>query len=458
MTLERTLAHWASSAQIRSQRASALAYDALVDVSCCIVAGSIEASTQAAIQVARRFGVGTALSMGSNLQLPAPCAALIDGTAAHALDFDDNFGPAATHATAVLVPALAALASETDSSVGDVIEAYVIGLELQARIGRLVNPDHYEKGWHATSTVGAIGTAGACARLLRLDPEQTLAAMSIASSMAGGSKKQFGSMMKPLHAGLAAKNAVLAARMAEAGISGDPEPLGGQWGFAQLAGAGQPGEAAVAGALQDLGTTLAIETDGLMAKRFPCCGAAHRTLDGLLQLRQQLQLRLEDLQRVEAFIPAFARENLRFDDPQDESQARFSLTYPALRVLQTGGLSLYDMTLERILDPSLRPWLQRIFIHVKAGSVSEELSEKATPAITRVVMNGGAVHEIGITAPKGSRQNPLSEDERYAKFRDCCRWAGREQDADRLFEMARSLNAMARFQDFSRRLARMDSV
>jgi 2-methylcitrate dehydratase PrpD len=90
--------------------------------------------------------------------------------------------------------------------------------------------------------------------------------------------------------------------------------------------------------------------------------------------------------------------------------------------------------------------------------VSEELNEKATPAITRVVLNGGAVHEIGITAPKGSRQRPLSEDQRYAKFRDCCSWAGREQDADRLFEAARSLHATARFHDFSRTLARMDNA
>jgi 2-methylcitrate dehydratase PrpD len=458
VTLERTLAQWAASAQIRSQRVSALVRDALVDVTGCIVAGSVETSTQAAIQVAKQLGPGLVLAMSSNLRLPAPSAAFIDATAAHALDFDDNFGPATTHATAVLMPALGALAGETESSAGDVMEAYVIGLELQARIGRLVNPEHYEKGWHATSTVGAIGTAGACARLLRLNPEQTLAAISIASSMASGSKKQFGSMMKPLHAGLAAKNAVLAARMAEAGIRGDPQPLGGQWGFAQLFGAGRLDEESVTRVLQDLGTNLAIETDGLLVKRFPCCGAAHRTLDGLLELRQRLQLRLEDVESIEVFIPAFARENLRFDDPQDESQARFSLTYPALRVLQSGGLSLHDMVLERIRDPSIRPWLRRVLIHVKAGSVSEALSATATPAVTRVITRGNTVAEIGIAAPKGSRQHPLTEDERYAKFRDCCGWADREKDADRLFAAARSLHEKTRFRDFCRALARMDEA
>jgi 2-methylcitrate dehydratase PrpD len=453
VTFEWTLAHWAATTQIRSQQASSLARDALVDVTACVIAGSIEPTTQATIKVARQLGSGAALAMGSNLRLPAPWAALVGGTAAHALDFDDNFGPATTHATAVLVPALGALANETESSVADLIEAYIVGLELQARIGRLVNPDHYEKGWHATSTVGAIGAAGACARLLALDAEHTLAAMSIASSMAGGSKKQFGSMMKPVHAGLAAKNAVLAARMAEAGLSGDPQPFGGPWGFARLFGGRQTDEQSLARALDDLGESLAIETDGLMAKRFPCCGAAHRTLDGLIELRERLRLRLEDVERIEAFIPAFARANLRFDDPLDESQARFSLTYPAVRVLQAGGLSLYDMTLDKVRDPSLRPWLRRVCVHIKPGSVSEELNDKATPAITRVIMNGGKVHEIGIQAPKGSRQVPLTENERYAKFRDCCRWGGREADTDRLFEAARSIDQTPRFRDFSEKLA-----
>lgn len=455
MTFEGILAEWAATADVHSQQSRALAHDAFLDVIACIIGGSVEASTRAVIQVAKQFGSGTALAMGSDLRLPAPWAALVGGTAAHALDFDDNFGPATTHATAVLAPALGALADEERSTVTAMFDAYVVGLELQARIGHLVNPDHYEKGWHATSTVGAIGTAGACARLLGLNAERTLAAMSIAFSMAGGSKKQFGSVMKPIHAGLAAKNAVLAARMAQMGIDGDPQPLSGHWSFAQLYGGKQLDNASLSIILDDLGETLAIETEGLMAKRFPCCGAAHRTLDGLLELRQQQRLNLDTVERIEAFIPVFARENLRFDDPQNELQARFSLTYPAVRVLQAGRLSLSDMTWESVRDPAIQPWLRRIIVHTKPGSVSQELSERASPTVTRVVTRSGITHEVGIRWPKGSRQAPFTEEERHEKFRDCCRWAGKGGAADRFFEIVRSLQGISRFRDFSRALAQV---
>lgn len=450
MTIEQTLAEWAADvSDAHTEQVRLLAQDALLDIAGCIVGGSIEPATQSIVKVAKEFGSGAALAMGSNLRLPAPWAALVSGTAAHALDFDDNFAPATTHATAVLAPALFALADETDASGAAVIDAYIVGLELQARVGRLVNPAHYEKGWHATSTVGTIGTAAGCARLLGLDAAQSLAAMSIACSMASGSKKQFGTMVKPIHAGLAAKNAVLAARMAQAGISGNVEPFSGAWGFMDLYAEKLEKDASEGMALDNLGGKLAIETDGLMPKRFPCCGAAHRTLDGLMDLRERYRLSPAEIDRVEAFIPAYARSNLRFDDPSDENEARFSLTYCAARVLQTGRLALDDMTLERVRDSSIRPWLRRFVIYPKPGSVSDELGENATPAITRVVLKSGSVHEIGVLAPKGTRHLPFTEQEKRDKFNDCCRWAGQADKADRLFEFAKSIHRLHQFREFS---------
>jgi 2-methylcitrate dehydratase PrpD len=450
MTLERALAEWAAAFRgTSSELARAVVRDAFVDIVACIIGGSVEASSRAVVDATRGGGRGDALALGTSLRLPAPWAALVSGTAAHALDFDDNFAPAAAHATAVLAPALFALADENESSGADLVRAYIVGLELQARIGNLVNPGHYEKGWHATSTVGILGAAAACASLLRLDAQRILAAMSIAFSMASGSKKQFGSMVKPIHAGLAAKNAVLAARMAQAGITGDVEPLSGPWGFMELYGGGCDPQLSAAWALDGLGDKFAIETEGLLVKRHPCCGAAHRTLDGLVELRARYQLTLDMVDHVEAFVPEFARANLRFDDPCDAMQARFSLTYCAVRVLQNGELTLDDLTPARVRDPIVRTWLPRVLVHTKAGSVSEELGRDATPAITRIVLNSGLTHEVGIRWPKGSLQAPLSAEEQRGKFADCCRWAARAPQADRLFDLARSIHSVARFSQFS---------
>src|SRR5690606_32820466 len=119
-------------------------------------------------------------------------------TAAHALDFDDNFDPAKAHASAVLVPAILALGEQEGASGRACLDAYVVGLQIMGRVGQGLNPAHRNRGWHATGTVGALGAAAACARLLRLPAEQAAFALSIATSMAGGFMSQFGTMTKPL--------------------------------------------------------------------------------------------------------------------------------------------------------------------------------------------------------------------------------------------------------------------
>jgi len=162
----------------------------------------------------RPWGDGPCTVMGSEVRLAAPWAALANGTAAHALDFDDNFDPAKAHASAVLVPAILALAEQERASGRACLDAYIAGLQIMGRVGQGVNPAHRNRGWHATGTVGAIGAAAACARLLRLPEREAAFALSIATSLAGGFMAQFGTMTKPVHAGFAAQAGVMAAASA----------------------------------------------------------------------------------------------------------------------------------------------------------------------------------------------------------------------------------------------------
>lgn len=157
------------------------------------------------------LGGGPCSALGS-APMAAPWAAMINATAAHALDFDDYDFPAISHPSAVLVPALLALGEERGSSGSDVLDAYIVGYEAMACVGKADNMLRYQRGWHATATLGTLGAAVACARLARHDIQATAAALSIATSMAAGFKSQFGTMTKPLHAGLAAKIGILAAR------------------------------------------------------------------------------------------------------------------------------------------------------------------------------------------------------------------------------------------------------
>lgn len=433
---EDKLADWAASAEgVLNSRTMPLVENALLDVMACAIAGAADPSARAVADLCSRMGSGTAPTLGSRRANAAPWAAMAGGTAAHALDFDDNFAPATTHASAVLVPALFALAGEIGSSGEQLATAYIVGLEIQARIGRALNPGHYESGWHATSTIGVIGGAGACSRLLGLNGDETLAALSAAASMASGSKKQFGTMMKSAHAGLAAKNSVLAARMAQAGLRGDREPIFGAWSLSELYGGPRDDAFAADQIDKDLGAKLSIVEDGLLQKRFPCCGAAHRTLDGLLALRSRHQLTIEAIERVDAFVPAFARANLLYDRPKNASEARFSLTYCGARILQKGDLTLSDLTDQSVSEPQIQEWLERVHVQTKPGSVVEELGANATPARTRITLKNGQVIETDISHVRGSNVDPLSATETRAKFIDCCRFAGHTAAAPALYEL-----------------------
>ena len=207
-------------------------------------------------------------------------------------------------------------------------------------------------------------------------------------------------------------------------------------------------------ALKDLDRVLVIETDGLLAKRFPCCAAAHPTLDGIVLLRETNQIRPEEVDRIDIVIPEFARANLRFDEPENEMEARFSLTYTAARVFLSGALSLNDLTPPMVSDPATRRWFGRISIVTHEGPPPAELGFEATPAVTRITLADGRSYEVAISAARGWRDAPLTEEELRGKFVDCCRWAGREWEAARLFDLARSLPGVVRFPEFSEELSR----
>ncbi|CDZ28974.1 MmgE/PrpD family protein [Neorhizobium galegae bv. officinalis] len=432
----RALSEWAADACGFSPVAYRRGKDAFTDITACMIAGMNEIATGSVVNAIAEDGRGQCFAFGASGRVSAPWAALINGTAAHALDFDDNFAPAFTHATAVLAPALLSLVSGRRIDGSALIDAFIVGLELQGRIGRLMQPAHYKRGWHSTSTIGAIGTAGACARLLGATPDQVLAAMSAATSMAAGSKLQFGSMMKPIHAGLAAKNAVLAARFAMAGIGANDDPLAGDWGFAALTGAGRIGAEVM---IDGLGETLEIETSGLLAKRFPCCGAVHRSVDALEVLQREPGFSLEAIDRIDMSLPEMARRNLRFDCPADEMEARFSGTYCMARMLVDGGLELEHFTPESVRDERIAVWLPRIRLIAYDNALMVDGAN--FEAITRVYLKDGRVMEATVSHPKGSPENPLNEDDLLAKFQTCCAWSGHAAAAEPLFKLAGALGA-----------------
>ncbi|MZR30416.1 MmgE/PrpD family protein [Sneathiella litorea] len=428
------LATWAADSPApNSKIAEQRAIDAFTDVIACMLAGSQNEVTLKVLDATiRTHGKGEQTVFGHEVKLPMAGAALVNGMSAHALDFDDNFMPGLTHATAVLAPALIAVGEANNCSGGQLIDAYVIGLELQARISSLVNPEHYQSGWHATSTVGTIGAAGAVAALLRLPAAQICAAMSIAFSLAAGSKLQFGSQTKPLHAGLAAHNAVLAAQLAVTGVGAQPDFLTGRWSFQDLyaPNLARPPEVAV----ENLGTQWAIEEFGLLAKRFPCCAASHKALDALEILRNEHGATLANLKHVVAKLPAPLYQNLRFDNPVTENEARFSFSYPATTVIREGLVSLRHFKPDAVSDPEIRAALP---IFTRECIETDEKGVHADVIVTAEFQSGKSV-EIKITDVRGGPNLPLSHSDMERKIADCLSWSGTE-DQKPIFEKLPSL-------------------
>ena len=408
-----------------SEIATARARNAFIDVIAVMVPGARETVSQKVFSLAKSWGAGDCTAVGFDSGLSAPMAAMVNGTSAHALDFDDNFDPAKAHATAVLAPALLALAEDRDLHAEALIDAYIVGLQIIGRVGQGVNPFHRDRGWHATATVGTVGSAAGCARLLGLSTTKTAHAISLATSMCGGFMSQFGSMAKPLHAGFAAAGAVKAALFAEMGITAGDETLQGKHGMdtlmvgpdieslrASMTGKAEHGQT-VTFASQDIGNPLMIEAYGLKVKRYPNCGSAHRSLDGLLALREKHDLTADKVSEIFIRAPASHLRNLMYERPENSAQAKFSLEYSMAVGLLRGSVGLADYTNESMIDEDIQALL------AITGKEYVDLLESEFATEVHVTLKDGSSLVEYVDMPVGSSDAPLSDIQLMAKFDDC---------------------------------------
>ena len=423
---------------------------AFVDTVACMLAGADDAAPRAAYAGVARWGEGDATVAGTPYRLAAPWAALVNGTAAHALDYDDILEISNAHVSAALVPALLALGQERDADGAACVDAFIVGVEVMARLGEALNMTHYFKGWHTTSTLGAPAAAAACARLLSLDAARTTAALSLATSLASGAKRQFGTMAKPLHAGLAANNGIMAAVLAESGVTAATDAYEGARGFVDLF-AGVPRERLEA-AVAEFDGPPAIERYGLWQKVYPCCGSVHRPLDALLDMRGHDDLRPQAVAEIDALLPEIAVQNLPYEAPADAMQARFSLPYLLASALVDGRLALDAFTADALVRPGVRALIPRIRMRpdpTQPGDVNVD----AVPlrATVTVQLAGGDKRSRTVQEPRGHPCRPLGRDALHAKFVDCASRGLPAAEHDAAFDAlcgiasaVRSLDAVAR--------------
>ncbi|MBE9637962.1 MmgE/PrpD family protein [Salipiger mangrovisoli] len=391
---------------------------AIADTLACIVGGQGDIATLAVRRgtgAARASGPATLVGGGS---AAAPQAAMINATAGHALDFDDNFGPGMSHASAVLVPALLAIGQGNGATGAELVSAYLTGLEAQALVGLGVRPEHYVAGWHGTSTVGTIGAAAGCAALIGLDRDGIVQAMSLAVSMASGMKGQFGTPTKPFHAGMAARNAVEAAQLAAAGLYGRADILERAQGFGALMSGGQD----AVWALPEPGAPHVIETEGLMPKIHPCCGSTHNSVDMVQALRAEHGFAADAVEKVVLTVGRANYRNLAYPEPVTQMEARFSMQYCVALALTQDMLSLSDFSPEAVARPHVRALLPRIEMEVMP--LDEEIAQLRPAHRAQITLKDGRSFSAALAHARGTLHDPLDEATRVAKLRDCFDYAG----------------------------------
>ncbi len=339
-------------------RAEALLRQCLLDTTGTAIAGADEDFVIALRdELSIQGGAPEATVFGSNTRLPVLSAATINGTSAHALDYDDvNFHMAA-HPSVAILPAVLALGERLDAGWGEVATSVFAGYESACRIGRLVEPSHYRMGFHGTATIGTFAAALAAARLLRLDVQQTVTALGIAASQAAGVRVNFGTACKPLHAGKAAHNGLFAALLAARGFSSYPQALTGAAGFAETHSTTVSVDAALASPPQDF-----FLYDNLF-KYHAACYLTHAAADATAELRDQHDLSPSDVAAVHLKVSPDLDTVCTIAEPQDGLQLKFSVAgVTALTLLRVDTSSLASYTVEAAQNPALRALLPRFHI------------------------------------------------------------------------------------------------
>lgn len=400
------------------------AHRELIDTVAVMLPGAVTPVAKKILERASQWSQGDFTAVGSSKRLALPWAALLNATAGHALDFDDNFDPAKAHVSTVLWPTILSVAEQEGSSPQDCLDAYIVALQIQGRIGQGLNPHHRKRGWHATATTGALGAAAATARLLRLDATQAAMALSLATSTAGGFMSQFGTMAKPMHAGQAASGGIQSACFAQDGMTAGWHTLDGPIGMNTLMVG--PDREALRDAIDEPehGQTLTFETDSIGApllitehkfrvKRFPTCGSAHRSLDCVLALRKEHGFRADDIERVDVYAPAMHLKNLMYQRPEDGLQGKFSVEYPVSCAIIQGECTLADFTDQAVARSEHRMLFERIHRH------PVDLSETEMDTKVQITLIDGQVVEHSVFMALGSKTAPFPTSQYWEKFEQC---------------------------------------
>ena len=417
-TIARQFAAFACGLERIDSDVNKVADRAMLDTLGVMLAGGAHPSVRALAQAASR-GEGKA-TLATGGRADAEAAALVNGTAAHAWDFDDTSYTGIMHGSAVVLPAAMALAQEAGSDADALRRAFVAGSEVAYTLADICTHAHYFDGWWSTVTLGLKGATAAAGCLLELDEDAMTSAIGLAAAASGGGKAVLGTDAKPLLVGEAARRAVTFARAAGAGLTGPEDAFENERGFLKLLNRG----VAVEAELESIGRRWRLCESGLLFKTSPVCSAALAAIEQMNELMAELGASVNEIAGVHAEVPKLVHESLVFPDPATPQEMQFSLPY-ALACAAIHGRVRFDDLVPGAIGPEKSSLMARVSVK-RATDLSTDAMRAKYPECIRLTLtlNDGRSAAGFCGTARGMPERPLSDAELLEKFLAAGAYAG----------------------------------
>jgi 2-methylcitrate dehydratase PrpD len=437
-------------------RFAAFPSDAIAIAKRCIIDGLgvlLAGSTQDAGKILHEHVRGTDTRSESTVLGAAPfktgaaAAALVNGTAGHALDWDDTqlatsadriFG-LLTHPTVPPLCAALALGERDRVSGKRFLEAFLTGFEVECKIAEAIHPSHYKKGFHSSGTVGTFGAAVAAAKLLSLDAGRVGHALAIAASSASGIRVSFGSMTKPLHVGRAAQNGVVAAQLAAQGFTGGKDALDPPWGFFQTFSHGEgydPGR--IVGVL---GQPHTIVSPGVSIKPYPCGVLGHPTMDAMRRLVIAHDVRPSEIEAIRVRAGSNILNPLRYGVATNELEAKFSPAFMVSAIALRRKAGIREFNDEFVQSAPVQALMRKVQ-RVLDPEIEAKGWEKIRSTVEVDLTDGRKLVEHADERYRGGPDLPFTRDELYEKWSDCASLVLPPSGVDQVFELVEGLERL----------------
>jgi 2-methylcitrate dehydratase PrpD len=412
------------------------AKQAITDCLGCALVGSADPSARIMREYVKEIGgKPEAGVIASHFRVAAPEAALANGVAGHALDYDDvAMSTWIGHPSVALLPAILALGEIYHISGKKALEAYVTGFEVGARVGMAIGSAPYAKGWHYTPVLGTMGAAAAGAKILKLNVQQTRMALGTAASLVSGLVANFGTMTKPFHAGSAARNGVIAATLASRGFTANENILETPLGLCKALC--EEGGCNLGKMVEELGTSFSIISPGMEIKPYPSCRFTHRAIDAMLWLVENYGILAANVDKVECTTGELAYQTLVHSHPVTGLEGKFSMQYCLAAALLDGKVSLEQFTDEKVARA--KEIMEKVNYRCAENSAGMAWHQ-SHPDEVKVRLKNGKEYSHQVIIDKGSPQNPLTKEELSLKYRDCASTVLPSQDIAKSFELAANL-------------------